>query len=59
MKALVISQYYWPENFRINDVVKTLSEKGVEVEVLTGKPNYPRGEIFSGYNAWGFQRESH
>jgi glycosyltransferase involved in cell wall biosynthesis len=59
MRVLVISQYFWPEIFRINDVVKTLSEKGIEVEVLTGKPNYPRGKIFSGYRAWGFEREIH
>lgn len=34
-------------------------EKGVEVEVLTGKPNYPRGEVFPGYRAWGCQRETY
>lgn len=55
---LVVSQYFWPESFRINDVAKTLLEKGVKVEVLTGKPNYPRGEIFAGYRTWGCQRES-
>lgn len=59
MKLLIVSQYYWPESFRINDVAKTLLEKGIEVEVLTGKPNYPRGEFFSGYRAWGCQRETH
>ena len=59
MKILIASQYYWPENFRINDIAKTLLEKGIEVEVLTGKPNYPRGEMFSGYRAWGCQRETH
>ena len=59
MRLLVVSQYYWPENFRINDVVKTLLAKGVEVEVLTGKPNYPRGEIFPGYCAWGCVREAY
>lgn len=59
MRALVLSQYYWPESFRINDVVKSLSEKGVEVEVLSGKPNYPRGKVFDGYKAWGCQRERH
>ena len=57
MKLLIISQYFWPESFRINEVAKTLLEKGIEVEVLTGKPNYPRGEIFAGYRAWGCQRE--
>lgn len=59
MRVLIVSQYYWPEDFRINDVVKTLVEKAIEVEVLTGKPNYPRGDIFNGYRAWGCQRETH
>lgn len=58
MKVLIVSQYFWPESFRINDVAKTLLEKGVEAEVLTGKPNYPRGEVFPGYSAWGLQRET-
>lgn len=59
MHVLIVSQYYWPEGFRINDVARTLVEAGVEVEVLTGKPNYPRGRIFAGYRAWGCQREIH
>jgi len=59
LRVLIVSQYFWPENFRINDVAKTLLEKGIEVEVLTGKPNYPRGEVFEGYKAWGRQQESY
>lgn len=43
MKILIVSQYFWPENFRINDLVSHLSEVGHEVTVLTGKPNYPEG----------------
>lgn len=58
MKILIVSQYFWPESFGINEVAKTLSVKGVEIEVLTGKPNYPRGEIFSGYRAWGCWQET-
>ncbi len=49
MKLLIISQYFWPENFRINDLAKALVERGHEVTVLTGKPNYPAGAFFSGY----------
>ena len=41
MKILIISQYFWPENFRINEVVKFFTSSGYEVEVLTGEPNYP------------------
>ncbi len=59
MRALILSQYYWPEGFCINDVARTLSKKGIEVEVLTGKPNYPRGEAFEWYRAWGCQQETH
>ncbi len=59
MKILVITQYFWPENFRINDLVKGLVEKGNQVTVLTGFPNYPHGKIFSPYKkAQSFLRES-
>jgi glycosyltransferase involved in cell wall biosynthesis len=57
MKVLIVSQYFWPENFRINDVVRSLVEEGVAVDVLTGKPNYPGGEKFPGYKGWGTQLE--
>ncbi len=57
MRILIVSQYFWPESFRISDVAKTLAEKGVHVEVLTGKPNYPGGNIFPGYRVCGYQKE--
>jgi glycosyltransferase involved in cell wall biosynthesis len=57
MRVLVVSQYFLPEGFRINDVVRSLAEKGVDVDVLTGKPNYPEGTFFRGYQAWGLQTE--
>lgn len=50
MKILIISQYFWPEEFRINDMVRGLTELGHEITVLTGIPNYPRGKYFSGYS---------
>jgi colanic acid biosynthesis glycosyl transferase WcaI len=46
LRILVVSQYFWPENFRINDLVTELCERGHEVTVLTGVPNYPVGQIF-------------
>ncbi len=57
MKLLLVSQYFWPESFIINDLVKTLVAQGHTVQVLTGKPNYPDGKIFPGYNADGCQEE--
>lgn len=59
MNILIVSQYFWPEEFRINEIAQTLVEKSIEVEVLTGKPNYPQGETFSGYSSWGCQRQTH
>jgi len=50
LKILVISQYFYPENFRINDLVFSLKKRGHEIEVLTGKPNYPKGDYFKGYS---------
>jgi glycosyltransferase involved in cell wall biosynthesis len=49
MKILVVSQYFWPEVFRINDFAIELTKRGHEVSVLTGIPNYPKGHFFPGY----------
>lgn len=46
MRLLVVTQYFWPENFRVNDLVAELVSRGHEVTVLTGHPNYPAGEFF-------------
>ena len=50
MKILIVSQYYYPENFIINDVVDSLKNRGNHLEVLTALPNYPDGRFFKGYN---------
>ena len=53
MRILVVTQYFWPENFRINDVALGLVSRGHEVTVYTGKPNYPEGRFFPGYGLLG------
>lgn len=53
MKILILTQYFYPESFIINDLVKCLILDSHSVEVLTGKPNYPDGKIFAGYRAFG------
>lgn len=58
MKLLVWSQYFWPENFRINELVTGLVQSGLSVTVLTGKPNYPEGRFYPGYRARGLGREA-
>lgn len=49
MKILVICQYYYPEPFRISDICEELVKLGHTVDVVTGIPNYPMGEIYEGY----------
>ncbi len=49
MKILVVSQYFWPEEFRINDLAQELVDRGHEVTALTGWPNYPNGFIFKDF----------
>jgi len=50
MRILIVSQHFWPENFRINSIALSLSNLGHKVDVLTGKPNYPKGEYYEGYS---------
>lgn len=52
MNVLIVSQYFWPESFRINTVADALQNAGCRITVLTAQPNYPSGKIFSGYSAW-------
>ena len=57
MKILIYSHYFWPESFRINEIACTLKARGHKIEVITGKPNYPEGKFFSGYTAWGIDKD--
>ena len=49
LNILIISQYFWPENFRINQLSIELRKRGHKVTVLTGIPNYPDGKVYSSY----------
>jgi colanic acid biosynthesis glycosyl transferase WcaI len=46
VNILIVSQYFWPENFRINDLTQELIRRGHHVSVMTGVPNYPDGAVF-------------
>ena len=48
-----MTQYFWPESFRITDLAVALRQRGHEVVVLTGLPNYPYGRLFAGYGLRG------
>lgn len=58
MKILIISQYFYPENFKVNDIAFDFVKAGHEVTVLTAKPNYPAGKFFKGYSFFGKKKET-
>jgi glycosyltransferase involved in cell wall biosynthesis len=57
MKLLFISQYFYPESFKGNDIVFDLVKRGHEVTVLTAKPNYPNGKFYKGYSFFNKREE--
>lgn len=56
MNIQIVTQYFYPEPMRINDIVKVLVEKGHTVNVLTGLPNYPEGVIPDEYKGKGYKK---
>lgn len=57
MKILIVSQYYYPEQFQINEIAPELVRRGNEVTVVCGLPNYPKGEIFEGFEREDVRRK--
>lgn len=56
---LVISQYFYPEQFRINDICTEWVKRGYQITVITGIPNYPEGRFFSGYHLLQKRKEDY
>lgn len=54
---LVVSQYFYPENFRINDITTEWVKRGYKVTVITGIPNYPKGKFYKGYGFFKRKKE--
>ena len=53
MKILIVSQYFYPEDFKVNDIAFDFVKRGHEVTVFTAKPNYPQGDFYKGYSFFG------
>ena len=53
LRILIVTQYFWPENFQINHLARALQARGHQITVLTDKPNYPTGRFFPGYSMLG------
>lgn len=58
MRVLLVTQYFYPENFKSNDVAFELARRGYDVTVLTGLPNYPGGKVFDGYGIFRKRKET-
>lgn len=54
---LVNTQYFYPEQFRINDICQEWVKQGHKVTVITGIPNYPMGKYYKGYGLFKKRRE--
>ncbi len=59
MKLLLVTQYFYPENFKSNDIAIELTKRGHEVTVLTGLPNYPEGRIYENYGFFKRTKENY
>ena len=60
LRVLMISQWYDPEGgsaAQAGVIARSLARHGAQVEVLTGFPNYPTGELADGYRVRPYQRE--
>ncbi len=56
---LVIAQYFYPEQFRINDICTEWVKRGYKVTVITGIPNYPQGKYYDGYGLFKKRKETY
>ncbi len=49
MRILLLTNHFYPEEFRCNDIAMELAKRGHQVKVLTGIPDYPKGRFHEGY----------
>lgn len=59
MHILVESQFFYPEQMRINDICAALVERGHTVTVVTSIPNYPQGKFYPGYGIFKRRKETY
>ena len=58
-KILIVTECFYPEEFKINDVALSWKGKGYDVDVLTLAPTYPLGKVFLGYKNSFFQKDEY
>ena len=58
-KILIVGQHFWPEAFRVNDIAQYFVKNEIDVDVLCGIPNYPKGKFLPGYSPFRHLKETH
>jgi len=58
-KILIVTECFYPEEFKINDVALSWKNKGYDVDVLTLAPTYPLGRVFPGYKNSFFRKDKY
>ena len=58
-KILIVTECFYPEEFKINDVALSWANKGFDVDILTLTPSYPLGKVFSGYKNFLFHKDKY
>ena len=58
-KILIVTECFYPEEFKINDIALSWKDKGYDVDVLTLAPTYPLGKVFPGYKNSFFRKDEH
>lgn len=57
-KILIVTEYFYPEEFKINEVAQEFIKKGYNVDILTNNPTYPHGKIFKNYKNKFFSKDN-
>ena len=55
-RVLIFTNHFYPEYFKINDVVDWLLSENISTSVVTSNPNYPKGKIFKGFSVFGSKK---
>jgi glycosyltransferase involved in cell wall biosynthesis len=58
-KILIVTECFYPEEFKINDIAILWKDKGYDVDVLTLAPTYPLGKVFLGYKNGFFRKDEY
>ena len=58
-KILIVTECFYPEEFKINDIALSWKNKGYDVDVLTLVPTYPLGKVLLGYKNGFFRKDEY